>query len=141
MNPLFSFTVIVASYLFLACGSSTANAPVHPSTPVTTASTSDTSAPTLATPAAAPEEAPTADVSAEELVAKGKVLFAEYCGFCHGDKGQGKKNKPAVVGDALKQFVDDAALFTYLKKEMPKDDPGSLSDTEYRNLIHWLRSN
>jgi cytochrome c len=74
-------------------------------------------------------------------VARGASVFADACATCHGDEGEGSKKTPAVVGaNALKKYADDKALFAYLKKDMPKDDPGSLSDQEYTDVIAWLRS-
>jgi cytochrome c len=68
-------------------------------------------------------------------------VFADACATCHGDAGEGSKKTPAVVGpEALKGFADDAALLAYLTKEMPKDDPGSLSDQDYADVIAWMRS-
>jgi mono/diheme cytochrome c family protein len=72
---------------------------------------------------------------------KGASVFADACSTCHGDQGEGSKKTPAVVGaGSLKKFDSDTALFEYLKKEMPKDDPGSLSDQEYTDVIAWMRS-
>jgi cytochrome c5 len=72
---------------------------------------------------------------------KGATVFEEACAMCHGDSGEGSKKSPAVVGEPLaKNFADDKALFVYLKEKMPKDDPGSLSDEEYANVIAWMRS-
>lgn len=79
--------------------------------------------------------APTGDA------ARGEKVFGDACSTCHGDTGEGSKKTPAVAGaGALSKFADDKALFDYLKKEMPKDDPGSLSDQEYADAIAWMRS-
>lgn len=72
---------------------------------------------------------------------RGEKVFGDACATCHGDAGEGSKKTPAVAGaGALSKFADDKALFDYLKKEMPKDDPGSLSDQEYADSIAWMRS-
>ena len=70
----------------------------------------------------------------------GAKVYAAWCAQCHGKSGEGKKKAPAVRGkSALAKFKTDKDLFVYLKKEMPKDEPGQLSDAEYKAVIAWMR--
>lgn len=77
-----------------------------------------------------------------ELIAKGASVFEDSCSICHGDVGEGSSKTPALKGaDALGKFSSDGELLTYTRKEMPKDDPGSLSDDDYIAVIVWMRAN
>jgi mono/diheme cytochrome c family protein len=74
------------------------------------------------------------------LVAEGATVFGEYCASCHGDQGEGT-GAPAVAGSgALGAYATEQALFDYVKAEMPQDDPGSLSDDQYRAVVAWMNS-
>lgn len=62
---------------------------------------------------------------------EGRELWAAACQSCHGPHaGVPFKNK--WMGRDL------SALFTYTRNEMPKADPGSLSDEEYVQAIAFL---
>lgn len=66
---------------------------------------------------------------------EGKDLFAGYCQSCH---------TPAFhAGDAFKQKWYGRSLgelFGYLRREMPKTEPGSMSDDEYATVLAYLLS-
>lgn len=62
---------------------------------------------------------------------EGRELWAAACQSCHNPHaGPPFKNK--WMGRDL------AALFNYTREEMPKSDPGSLSDEEYAQAIAYL---
>lgn len=62
---------------------------------------------------------------------EGRELWAASCQSCHGPhSGMPFKNK--WMGRDL------SALFVYTRNEMPKSDPGSLSDEEYVQAIAFL---
>lgn len=62
---------------------------------------------------------------------EGRELWAASCQSCHGPHaGMPFKNK--WMGRDL------SALFVYTRNEMPKSDPGSLSDEEYVQAIAFL---
>ncbi len=71
----------------------------------------------------------------------GRQAFVQHCMVCHGNKLQGIGDAQTLVG---KDFVDlwghDTVkeLFTSVKVEMPQNDPGSLSDEMYLNLVAFL---
>ncbi len=72
---------------------------------------------------------------------RGATVYEDSCAMCHGDDGEGSKKTPALVGaNALADFSDDDALFAYLKEKMPKDEPGTLTDQQYADVLAWLRS-
>jgi mono/diheme cytochrome c family protein len=83
----------------------------------------------------------TAAAADPALIAKGATVFEDSCSLCHGDSGEGNKKTPAVKGaGALSKFPTDDGLLEYTKKEMPKDDPGGLSDDDYRAVVAWMRA-
>lgn len=62
---------------------------------------------------------------------QGRQLWASACQNCHTPHaGPPFRNK--WMGRDL------SALFTYMRNEMPKSDPGSLSDDEYALAIAFL---
>ena len=72
---------------------------------------------------------------------KGASVFEDACSTCHGDAGEGGGKTPAVKGDGtLTRFGSDKELWDYVKKDMPKDDPGTLSDEDVANVIAWIKS-
>jgi S-disulfanyl-L-cysteine oxidoreductase SoxD len=100
-----------------------------------------------ATTSAAPQ-------SSEEQVAMGQKLYAQKCAECHGANGSGSKDAPAVVGqNALPAqpgagshrkipFATAQDVAAYVKKSMPADAPGTLSDEEaYAILAFDLHAN
>ncbi len=92
-----------------------------------------------------------------DQVAWGQQLYAKECASCHGDQGEGGKgmNAPAVVGkNALPldppagskyrkgQFHTAQDVFNYVKKAMPPDNPGELTDEQYAAIIAFdLKAN
>lgn len=62
---------------------------------------------------------------------EGRDLWAASCQSCHGPH-QGPPFKNKWMGRDLAQ------LFIYTRNEMPKSDPGSLSDEEYAIAIAYL---
>lgn len=88
-------------------------------------------------------------------VERGAALYAASCASCHGDAGQGGDKAPAVVGDGVLpldpppgskhrnvQFRTALDVFSWVKKTMPADDPGSLSDADYVAILAFdLKAN
>lgn len=82
--------------------------------------------------AAQPSLRSTADgVYTGSQATQGRDLWAAACQSCHGPH-QGPPFKNKWMGRDL------ASLFTYTRNEMPKTDPGSLSDEEYAIAIAYL---
>lgn len=88
-------------------------------------------------------------------VERGGALYAASCASCHGDAGQGSDSAPAVVGDGVLpldppagakhrnvQFRTALDVFSWVRKTMPADDPGSLSDADYVAILAFdLKAN
>jgi cytochrome c len=91
----------------------------------------------------APPPAAPAPATIEAQVAQGKQLYVEKCSKCHGDAGQGTKDGPPVVGkDAFPldprpgakrdaKFHTAADVFAWATKNMPANDPASLTTDQY----------
>ncbi|MEQ1730597.1 MAG: c-type cytochrome [Vicinamibacterales bacterium] len=86
--------------------------------------------------------------------AAGAVLFSARCARCHGSTGREGPND-VLVGPAPREgfpFAKNPAIphtignywpyattvFDYIRRAMPPDAPGSLSDTEVYNLTAFL---
>lgn len=94
-------------------------------------------------------------------VAQGAVLYATQCAQCHGKNGEGMSPAlPALVGRDPKgeqfRFANDpklvhtignywpyaTTLFDYIKRAMPLNAPGSLTDNDvYALTAHLLAAN
>ena len=85
-----------------------------------------------------------AAATAADQVAMGAKVWSDSCAVCHGDKGQGKKKSPPVVGKkAVKAWKKAKAksaadLYGFVKTKMPKDDPGSLTYDQYLAVTAWM---
>jgi cytochrome c len=88
--------------------------------------------------------------------AAGAKVFADSCAACHGDKGQGNPAK-GVGGDRLfggrgtlasdtpAKTVESywpyaTTLFDYVKRAMPFNAPGSLSDNDVYSVVAYILS-
>ena len=89
-------------------------------------------------------------------VAAGAKVFADSCAACHGDKGQGNPAK-GVGGDRLlggrgtlasdtpAKTVESywpyaTTLFDYVKRAMPFNAPGSMSDNDVYAVVAYILS-
>lgn len=128
-----SYMLAAAAGLFLACGGAAGEKPPAGNT-----------APRPPEESQPPEtdqspEPPALDTSPEAVQA-GAEVFGNYCSFCHGENGQGAGDNPMLIGDgALKRFADYQAVLAFVSKQMPNDDPGALSEKEYRSVVAFLR--
>lgn len=77
-------------------------------------------------------------------VADGAALYALKCSACHGLKGEGVKPYSAFVakessGKTIGNFWPYATtVFDYVRRAMPFDKPGSLTNNEVYALTAWL---
>jgi cytochrome c len=82
-------------------------------------------------------------------VTAGEALFADNCSGCHGDKGQGGI-KDRLVGGQGTLTTDQpiktvgsfwpyaTTLYDYVRRAMPYQAPGSLSNDDYYSLVAYL---
>jgi S-disulfanyl-L-cysteine oxidoreductase SoxD len=76
---------------------------------------------------------------------RGQALYQQQCSSCHGEKLAGKKNEasPPLAGpDFQEQWngrtVDD--LFKKIIRNMPQDDPGTLTPQQSADLVAFILS-
>lgn len=120
------FTVTAATSVLLSCASSgPTGAPAEASPPTDTGRA--TAAPAPAAPAAA------AGVFTEDQAGRGRSTFRSTCSACHyssefhGSDFQYKWGR-RTVGD----------LFKNVSENMPDDAPGSLSESEYVDVVAYI---
>ena len=81
-------------------------------------------------------------------VQEGAEVYAAACATCHGPSGEGAANDQ-LVGTTAVRGIDDpmtignywpyaTTLFDYIRRAMPYDRPGSLTDDEVYALVAWL---
>ena len=106
---------------------------------------------------ASPAQAARADTGAElaepEIdVDAGAAIYADACASCHGAEGEGipAMGAPAVFGDEAlpvapppdadreRAFETGADVLAYVRETMPLDDPGALSDDDYREAVRYI---
>ena len=80
---------------------------------------------------------------------RGRFLYEGACSYCHGTRLDGAADDPdqrASPPLARAKFLRDwdgrslALLFELSKSTMPADNPGSLSDEEYVDIIAYMLS-
>ena len=105
---------------------------------ISACSSSSTPAP-IPAPTTAPSGSPAAVSTAGDLAALGKDVFAGKCSSCHGGSGQGAA-APKLIGsgNALGRYGNAQALLTFISKNMPKSNAGSLSATESLRVLAFL---
>jgi mono/diheme cytochrome c family protein len=106
-------------------------------------------------PAAVPAEAKkmkAAFPSSPAAIEAGKVLFAKYCRFCHGNTGAGdstmapKTMKPSNLTDAeWTRGSSEGEIFWIIQNGAPpkydmKGLKGKVNDADTWNLVHFVRS-
>jgi mono/diheme cytochrome c family protein len=72
----------------------------------------------------------------DEQAQRGQEAYAQHCARCHADDLQGN---PPLEGDAfLSNHQTVAALFDYARETMPFDDPGSLQNATYADVVTYI---
>jgi len=71
---------------------------------------------------------------------RGKAVFAQYCGACHGKAGEGGVG-PALKGEAAKKNAEQVAAFIKNPKSpMPKLYPAPLSDEDVHEVAAFVET-
>jgi cytochrome c len=144
----------LARHLALALALSACGGSKPKPAPAPTPAPTETATPTETAPPADPK--PGSDVLAASALAEqyevGKEVYAKACASCHGDHGEGNPKNPAVIGDGFLPekatfpkaklrktvtFTTAKDVFDFIKKNMPLDKKGSLSDDEYLAVLAW----
>jgi hypothetical protein len=83
-------------------------------------------------------------VYSEEQAAKGKVEYETHCEVCHQKDLTGRASGgegAELVGNVFTrkwEFQNLNQLFSEIKKRMPRDNPGTLSDEGYLNIVAYM---
>ena len=86
-------------------------------------------------------------VFTEEQVKRGQAVYPGPCGTCHGRRLNGAPDDPDMQSTpplARARFLRNwagrslATLFEYTRATMPENNPGSLTDEEYVDLIAYM---
>lgn len=73
---------------------------------------------------------------------KGEHIFHDHCSVCHGHRLQGV-SAPALSGKHFHQFlsyskINAEQLYEFISTQMPYNDPGSLSKTQYFDVLAYI---
>ncbi len=78
---------------------------------------------------------------ADDRVNEGALVFKNSCQICHGVSG---KNGPFSIDLVGQEFVStfhtNADLFNFVSKNMPRSNPGSLSNEDYLNVVSYIQN-
>ena len=75
---------------------------------------------------------------------QGEPVFNDQCAGCHGSDGQRGRNKLAgPPGETRKKTIGNywpyaTTLFDYIRRAMPSDNPGSLTNNEVYALTAYI---
>lgn len=79
--------------------------------------------------------------TATASVPAGASKYNEECASCHGKRGEGMGQVPAIMGGgSLGKFATAEDLFKYVKTAMPlpQSRVGSLSDEQYWSVVSFM---
>lgn len=77
--------------------------------------------------------------SQTDQVSAGQAVFTQVCSRCHGDLGEGGEGPPIIGrGNALADYRNARRLFNFLLESMPNDEPGTLSQQQYYDVVAFL---
>lgn len=88
-------------------------------------------------------------VFTEAQAQRGQAVYPGMCGSCHGRRLNGAPDDPDMVSTpplARAKFLRTwegrslATLFEYTRATMPESNPGSLTDSEYVDVIAYMLS-
>lgn len=82
-------------------------------------------------------------IYSDEQAERGRILYADRCGRCHGEGLAGVEAAPALTGTSFYSNWEGEtleALFDRIRMSMPQDKPGSLSRAQNADILaHILK--
>src|SRR5229473_1451646 len=72
----------------------------------------------------------------------GATVYTQYCTQCHGANLQGESG-PALSGQVLRSAYGGgtaAQLYDFISRQMPQNNPGSLSQEQYLDVTAYVLS-
>ncbi|RME75615.1 MAG: hypothetical protein D6784_07620 [Chloroflexi bacterium] len=98
---------------------------------------------TLKAGASTEQPAPSSEATAA-VPPKAEFMFIQHCATCHGLKGEGREDAPALVNNEFIQTNDDQALLSLILNGRPNTAmegfAGELTEDDIRQIIPLLRS-
>jgi cytochrome c len=76
--------------------------------------------------------------AALDQIAAGAEVYAASCAYCHGVAGEGGDGPALTDIRSVQAFRTASRLHAFLRLSMPYDAPGSLSDSEYFDVVAFL---
>ncbi|MCC6176818.1 MAG: cytochrome c [Chloroflexi bacterium] len=73
-----------------------------------------------------------------DQLARGQQVWNEVCSTCHGPDSTNADAPRLLEPNSLRHFPTAAAVFGFASVSMPFDNPGSLTDQQYWDVIAWL---
>ena len=73
---------------------------------------------------------------------RGQVAYMQECATCHGDAMNGGEAPELIGAEFMGRWKGNTvgALFQFIRKTMPSDNPGHLTSGEYAELTAFLLS-
>lgn len=76
-----------------------------------------------------------------DQVARGEQVFRQHCMACHGVRGQGGFEAPAVNGRRTRaRFANAQKMYEFVRQWMPFNQPGSLDPDQYWDAVAYILS-
>jgi mono/diheme cytochrome c family protein len=71
---------------------------------------------------------------------RGRVTYGEQCATCHGETMKGGEAPELVGAEFVGRWKGNTvgALFQFIRKTMPSENPGNLTPDEYTELTAFL---
>lgn len=77
--------------------------------------------------------------SQADQIAAGREVYTADCAQCHGENGEGGTGPLLIGGNKrIASYQDTKRLYDYVSTTMPFDEPGSLTQEQYWNVIAYL---
>ncbi len=72
-------------------------------------------------------------------MAAGQDVYAADCAECHGEQGEGGTG-PLLIGGSkrIASYETTERLYDYVSRTMPFDNPGTLAEQQYWDVIAYL---
>ena len=112
--------------------------------------TAPSPAPAEAPPPAAAEPEPAAPptsvldgIFTEAQAERGRAAYEEHCAECHGEELRGDEMAPGLTGVAFRfrwRGLKVADIFESIESTMPPEEPGTLGDQTYIDIVAFLLS-
>ncbi len=78
---------------------------------------------------------PTVGAADDAQLARGTAIYGERCAVCHGTNLEGGLGPSLIADDLATRHPTALDLFTYVRDNMPFNDPGSLTDAQYLDAV------